>query len=85
MIFFSICAVFAVLALLAIAKELNKTREALEVTQTSLEDIAQTLDYSIAKELSKTHETLEEALENITQTPYPDTKDIWIPARESNE
>ena len=33
MIFLSICAVFAVLALLAIAKELNKTREALEATQ----------------------------------------------------
>lgn len=44
MIFLSICAVFAVLALLAIAKELNKTREALEVTQSTLEDIAQALD-----------------------------------------
>lgn len=44
MIFFSICAVFAVLALLAIAKELNKTCEALEVIQSSLEDIVQALD-----------------------------------------
>ena len=59
MIFFSICAVFAVLALLAIAKELNKTREALEVTQTSLEDIAQTLDDSIAGKLNRTCEALE--------------------------
>ena len=59
MIFLSICAVFAVLALLAIAKELNKTREALEVTQSSLEDIAQTLDYSIAGELNKTRATLD--------------------------
>lgn len=30
MIFFSICAVFVVLALLAIAKELNKTRATLD-------------------------------------------------------
>ena len=60
MIFLSICAVFAVLALLAIAKELNKTREALEVTQTSLEDIAQTLDYNIAGELNRTCEALED-------------------------
>lgn len=60
MIFFSICAVFAVLALLAIAKELNKTREALEVTQSSLEDIVQSLDYSIAGELNKTREPLDD-------------------------
>lgn len=58
MIFLSICAVFAVLALLAIAKELNKTREALEVAQSSLEDIVQSLDYSIAGELNKTREPL---------------------------
>ena len=45
MIFLSICAVFAVIALLAIAKELNKTCEALEAIQTSLEDIAQILEY----------------------------------------
>ena len=38
MIFLSICAVFAVLALLVIAKELNKTREALET-------IAQIIEY----------------------------------------
>ena len=44
MIFFSICAVFAVLALLAIAKELNKTCEVLEIIQSSLEDIVQALD-----------------------------------------
>ena len=50
MIFLSICAVFAVLALLAIAKELNKTREALEVTQSSLEDITQALDHKDTNE-----------------------------------
>lgn len=60
MIFLSICAVFAVLALLAIAKELNKTREALEETQTTLEDIVQSLDYSIAGELNRTSVTLED-------------------------
>jgi hypothetical protein len=38
MICLSICAVFAVFALAVIAKELNKSREALE-------DIAQILDY----------------------------------------
>lgn len=59
MIFLSICAVFAVLALLAIAKELNKTREALEVTQSSLEDIVQSLDYSIAGGLNRACEALE--------------------------
>ena len=50
MIFLSICAVFAVLALLAIAKELNKTCEALEVIQSSLEDIAQALDHKDTNE-----------------------------------
>lgn len=54
MIFLSICAVFAVLALLAIAKELNKTREALEVTQSSLEDITQSLE-TIAQILDYTN------------------------------